>query len=145
MADRPRFEITPGKEKCARGVIGGTNRRRVQVWCYPGKDTPSAPGTALVTPTVVGITPAGINEMVNLEMRRKREIVPIVPLLSTTTENQCELQPHDNVSDDYSINFPAEPVSAKCNLPTNNIEIFPGPNRVNDRIHTLNASEKKGL
>ena len=110
-ADQPKFEITPGKEKSARGVIGRKSRRQIQVWCYPGKGTPNAPRPALAAPTLVGITPTGKNEMQNLEMRINRDNVPIVPLLSSITENQCELQPFPervgtvNASDKNSINF----------------------------------------
>ena len=41
--------------------------------------------------------------------------------------------------------LPAEMVSAKCSFDANNMKDFPGPDKVYDRIHTLDSSTKKTL
>lgn len=83
----PKLLITPKQERSTREGIGKQLRRQDRVWCYPGRGTPSAPRTAVATPTAVEGTPASMNGIVlNLETRVKSNRVTVVPKLSSKTE-----------------------------------------------------------
>ena len=74
-ADQPKHLTTPSGSKRALVVISLASKKRV--WCYPGKDTRSAPRKHLAAITIVEKAPVIMEDILTNEPHLTRNRTPL--------------------------------------------------------------------